>query len=337
MKNWYGRPITLADVPGDVRVCADGDFIGPFARGYFMSAADAFREHLRARNHVRHGQLNSGFTGLADALTRQSTGYQQRIFIAKSGNSGTIGSSVSVWRFGTSPAGGSTPGGAPAGRACDRTTAGAFGQTNPSSGTLHFLSADMTSTQQQTLLLYDRLFDCAKTANSTTAESVTGVPTRYQSTTASSASYAGDNFLFAEVGAGGLGATAHSWDTCTYTNQAGAGATLPATAGFANANADRTDHAAWFMPLAAGDVGIQTLTQMQCNASNGGSLNFVIGHPIAFMSFPQINTMIPFDWLTTRQMLPRVLDDACLTFMEPNRANGTATTYVGYVALLNAP
>ncbi|WP_311965189.1 hypothetical protein, partial [Acinetobacter baumannii] len=54
---------------------------------------------------------------------------------------------------------------------------------NPSSGTLHLIGADFSaSVANNAVMLYDRIFDVAKTMNSTATEAVTGVPTRYQST-----------------------------------------------------------------------------------------------------------------------------------------------------------
>jgi hypothetical protein len=47
------------------------------------------------------------------------------------------------------------------------------------------------------------------------------------------------------------------------------------------------------------------------------------------MSFPVINSLMPFDWLTNRDQAPRIFDNACIAFLEPlNPATG-ATTYTG--------
>jgi hypothetical protein len=192
-----------------------------------------------------------------------------------------------------------------------------------------------------TLLLYDLLFGVAKTINSTATESVTGVPTRYQSSTPTDPNYAGGNFLFVQAGGTALAATAHNWTVCLYRNQAGTDAqTLPSLAGSTIACiVDRFDHpiSQWFAPLATGDCGIMDLYQMQCSALVAtGVVWFMIGHPIGFMSFPVINSLLPFDWLTNRDQAPRIFDNACLAFLEPVKPAVTATTYTGVVYATNA-
>jgi hypothetical protein len=174
---------------------------------------------------------------------------------------------------------------------------------------------------------------------STATEAVTGVPTRYQSTTAANPDYIGDNFGFIEVGGTALAATAHNWTTCTYTDQANAASTLPSVTGNSGAIADRLDQPVqqWFVPLESGDVGIKAWTQMQCSASVAtGVINFCIGHPLGIMSFPLINSVLPFDWLTNRDQAPRIFDDACISFLEMMKPTTTATTYTGRIYMTGA-
>lgn len=205
---------------------------------------------------------------------------------------------------------------------------------------MHLVGADVSaSVINNSLLVYDRLFSVAKTMASVATEAVTGVPTRYQSTTATDPDYIGDNFGFIEVGGTALAATAHNWTVCTYTDQAGAASTLPSVAGNSSAIVDRFDQPLqqWFVPLESGDVGIKAWTQMQCSASVAtGAINFCIGHPIGFMSFPVINSMLPFDWLTNRDQAPRIFDNACLAFMEPLKPATGTCTYTGRIVLTNA-
>ena len=160
------------------------------------------------------------------------------------------------------------------------------------------------------------------------------------SSTSTAGDYAGGNFCFVEVGGTALAATAHNWTTCLYRNQAGTdNQTFPSMTGNSGAIVDRLDHPAqqWFAPLESGDVGIRAWTQMQCSAAVAtGAINFVVGHPLGFMSFPVINSVLPFDWLTNRDQAPRVFDDACLAFLEPLKPATTATTYTGRIVLTGA-
>jgi hypothetical protein len=201
---------------------------------------------------------------------------------------------------------------------------------------MRLTGADVSaSVVNNSLLLYDRIFGVVKTMNSTATEAVSGAPGRFQSATTTSEDYAGGNFLSIEVGGTALAATAHNWTVCLYTNQAGtAGQTLPSVTGNSSAIVDRLDIPLqqWFCPLASGDSGIKLLTQMQCSAAVAtGVIWFVIGHPLGIMSFPIVNTMFPFDWLTNRDQAPYIPNSACLAFYELLKPATTATTYAGQI------
>ena len=343
MRGWYGPPIHLLDVPGSVRVTKDGDFIGPFERGVFYSALDSLEDHLRS---VARGLTTgrspaiayAGFASISDALSRASQGFRQNLNggFNKVGPTGVVGATSSLWRLGNAPAAGGAPGAAPGGTAFSEATAGAFSFNNPAAGSLRLTGADVTaSIVNNSLLVYDRIFGVVKTMNSTGTEAVTGVPTRFQSTTPTSEDYAGGNFLAIEVGGTALAATAHNWTVCTYTDQDGnTGATLPSVTGNASAIVDRLDMPLnqWFCPLASGDFGVKALTQMQCSAAVAtGVIWFVIGHPLGIMSFPIVNTMFPFDWLTNRDQAPYIPNDACIALYELIKPATTATTYTGQI------
>jgi hypothetical protein len=348
MRDWYGRPIYITDLPGNVWVDAQGNFRGKLRGGQFMSAVDAIEEGARqyakrfwrGLDETQYAQLNAGFASIGEALSRASQGFSQRRPMNKVGPTGVVGVTSSLWRVGPQPAGGAAGAAAPGGTAHTAANTGALTYANPASGTNHLVGADVSaSVQHNTLLVYDRLFSVAAPINSTATSAVTGVPTRYQSSTATADDYAGDNFLFVEVGGTALAAVAHNWTVCTYTDQANAASTLPSLTGNSGAIVDRLDHpvSQWFAPLETGDVGIRALTQMQCSALvTTGAANFVIGHPLGWMAFPVINSFFPFDWLGSRDQAPRVFNDACISFLEPLKPATTTTTYTGRVYLTNA-
>lgn len=349
MAGWYGPPINLSDIPGSVWITADGDFIGDFGRGDFASALDNLRDHLKQfwrRVEIERGfgqyQFGAGFTSISDALARASGGNSQKLNgnIGKVGSTGVVGVTSSLWRSGTNPPSGSTSAAAPGGASPTSATTGAMKFNNPSSGTLHLVGADFSANIiNNAVMLYDRIFNVAKTMNSTATEAVTGVPTRYQSVTATDPDYIGGNFLFIEVGGTALAATAHNWTVCTYLDQANAASTLPSVTGNSGAIVDRFDMPVnqWFCPLESGDVGIKALTQMQCSAAVAtGVINFVIGHPIGVMSFPVINSLLPFDWLTNRDQAPRIFDNAALALIELPKPATNATTYNGMIYATSA-
>ena len=347
MKGWYGPPIHILDCPGSVRVCGDGDFIGPFERGYFWTALDALKAAFDRAAKVPPGTLYVGFASISDALSRASQGYNQVRVFNKVGPTGVVAVTSSLYRIGPQPIAGTGPANAADGTAFTSADTGALSFTNPSAGTTHLVGADVSaSVINNSLLLYDLIYGCNKTMNSAANESVTGVPTRYQSSTATDANYAGGNFLFIQVGGTPLAATAHTWgvagssNECLYRNQAGTdNCIMPVLTGNASAIVDRLDHPVgqWFAPLASGDTGIMDLAQMRCSAAVAtGVIWFMIGHPLGFMSFPVINSMLPFDWLTNRNQAPRVFDSAYLALLEPTKPATGTTTYTGSIYLTGA-
>ena len=192
------------------------------------------------------------------------------------------------------------------------------------------------------LLLYDRIFAVAAGAALTTATStaVTGVPTRYQSGTSSNQDYIGGNFCFPANPTTVLAATAHNWAVgasttgMVYTNQASASANMPVSTGVSACVVGGIDLAAgqnsWFAPLASGDVGIKTLTNMQSSAAVAtGTIDWVIGHSIAINACPIANMACLDDGLYTSLNLTAIFDNACLSFIELPKPATTATTYGG--------
>lgn len=192
-----------------------------------------------------------------------------------------------------------------------------------------------------TLLLCDRLFSVAKTMNSTTTEAVTGVPTRYQSGTATAEDYIGGNFCYPETQGTTLANTAHNWTVCQYTDQdSNTAQNFVSTAGIASGTSSirHIDLATynWFLPLASGDTGVKALTQMQCSAAVAtGVLSFVVAHPIAFMPHPIAALVCIVDGVNTAFNLTRIYDDACLYFIEMPKPATTATTYSGRVQIVS--
>lgn len=340
---WYGSPINLVDVPGSVWIDKDGDFVGAFNRGLYFSAMDSLEQYiklaLKESGKLQPATLGAGFTSISDALSRATQGFSQRRNFHKIGSTGVASVSSSLWRVGTQPVAGSAGAAAPGGTIHAGTDTGALTIANPAAGSNRLVGADISCNNSgNTLLLYDRLFSVAVNMNTTAAQAVTGVPTRYQSTDALSTAedYIGDNFLFFEVGGTALAATAHNWTPCTYLDQANAASTLPLVAGVSGAIVDRLDHPTsyWFAPLAAGDNGVKALTNIQLSAAVAtGACNAVIGHPIGFMTFLISTSLLPFDWLTNRDQAPKIMGDACLAFLECLKPSTTATTYTGRLAV----
>lgn len=337
MRGWYGPPIALAGVPGSVYATGDGDFVGPIRGGGLANLADFVEQRLRAarRRWLRKQRVtaNAGFASLSDLIAEATAGKSRYFQFQKAGTLGVVGGTSSLWRVGNVPAAGAAAAAAPGGTVPTSASTGAFKFTNPGGGdTQHFVRAElMSSNNSHSLLLYDRIFAVAKTMNSTANEAVTGVPTRYQSTTPGPDSAEG-NFLAIECGTA-LAATAHNWDTCLYTDQAGnTGHTLPTVVGNSGCIINRLDQPLnqWWSNLASGDTGIKALTQMHCSAAVAtGAIDFVIGHPIAIFPALIANMIQITDGINSAFNLTRIFDDACLAFLELNKAATSAGTYNG--------
>lgn len=344
MRDWYGEPIALGNVPGAVYACAGGDFRGHCEAGAEASLPEYIWDRTRraearmARGFNRWARqqsriTNTGFASLSDLIAEATAGKRREFFFRKSMAASAVGATDSLWREATLPPAGAAASAAPGGTVPDETTTGAFFFTNPTGGdTQHFTTAmSMSDVAGQNLLLYDRLFAVAKTMNSTGTEAVTGVPTRYQSTTPGAENSAEGNFLFMECGTV-LPATAHNWTVCTYTDQGGAASTLPSLVGNSSNAAGRLDGPTglWFAPLESADRGVQTLTQMQCSALVAtGAIDFVIGHPLAWFSHPVLNILFATDGINTAFNLVRIFDDAALAFLAPILFSTSTTTFAG--------
>jgi hypothetical protein len=341
MRSWPGPPIALAGVPGNVWAMPGGSFRGVIRAGELSHAIDFAEQRLRriARGYARRSRASAGagFSSLSDLIAEVTQGGKARYYpFTKNGSTGVAQGCMSLWQAAGSPPPGLAGSAAPGGRAPNSATTGAYPFTNPTGGdTQHLVKGEtVANVAGNSLLLYDRLFDVAKTMNSSTAEAVTGVPTRYQSTTPGDMDYAGGNFLFVEVFTA-LPATAHNWTVCLYTDQDGnAGATLPSLVGNASAIINRLDHPAgqWFAPLAAGDSGVKALEQMQCSANvASGAINFVIGRPLAFFPCPIANIVCLTDGIMTAFNLVRIFDDAAMAYLEVMKPSTAATIYTGSV------
>ena len=339
MKGWYGPPIAVGGVPGKVFVDKDGEFRGKINTGKFASAKDIaegiIKRAVRAAKKQAREDLfrsNMGFSSLSDMISEITSNGKKHVFsYSKTGTTGVAGVTNSLWAVGSSPAAGGAGAATPGGTATNSASTGAFTDLlNVSTDTQHFTGAyPNASVAANLLLMYDRLFHVTKTASSSTQESVTGVPTRYQNTTTTAADYIGGNFGFVEQ-FGVLASTAHNWTVCTYLDQGGSASTLPSIAGAAAGLVNRIDHAGWYMPLASGDTGLGSWTALQCSsASITGTALFCIGHPLCWQPCPIANFVVTVDGINTAISLVRIFDNACISFLEVNKPATTATTYTG--------
>lgn len=347
MRDFYW-PIAVHGVPGAVYAMPGGDFTGKILAGSEASAMQRANDILRrvrrnrfARAAMSHRQLGA-FASLSALIAAATGGKSQSLFFSRVGvASNAIGNCIDLWATtGGQPAAGAAGAAAPGGTAQTNSSTGALPYVNPANAnTGHFVSGFTTaSVINNSLLLYDRLFSVAKTMASTGTEAVSGTFSRYQSQTGTNSDYIGGNFCFPSNPTTVLAATAHNWTVCQYTDQGGnTTQSFPSAAGVSACVKWGVDLAVgkWFMPLASGDVGVKALTQMQCDASVAtGTIDFVVGHPIAFMPCPVANLVCPMDALYTAFNLTFVYDNACLALLEMPKPATTATNYSGQINIV---
>lgn len=356
-KDFY-YPVPLNGVPGKVFVMPGGDFTGEIQAGAYMSKHDGAAVTLRkilnaADRKVKHnkalgtlidlikaeGRMPASIGAFAsiDAVVAAFTGGKGQVMnFSKTGvASNAIGNANDLWTRVGSPAAGAAASAAPGGVAPTAATTGALGYKNLGTANKgHYLNwALSASVINNSLLLYDRIFAVSKTMNSTATEAVTGVPTRYVSTTPGNDDYCGGNFLFPANPTTVLAATAHNWTVVQYTNQAGTTAqSAQSIAGVSACVVGGIDLAPgnWFIPLNAGDNGLTALSQMQCSAAVAtGTIDFVMGHIIGVNACPIANLACLDDGLYTSLNTTLIKDNACLSFLELPKPATTATTYSG--------
>ncbi len=357
-KNFYW-PVPVHGVPGNVFVLPGGDFGGEIIAGSFSNKHDTGAAVLRKllnKAEARRGKakatdtlirllkaedprvLSVGAFASVDAVVAAVTaGKGQVLPFQKTGIAvAAIGNAADLWPRSGFPTAGGASSAAPGGRAPTASNLGALPFKNvgvANSG--HYLNwALSASVINNSLLLYDRIFDVVKTMNSTTAETVSGTPSRYQNQTAGTVDYIGGNFLFPANPTTVLAATAHNW-TGQYTNQAGTAAqALQTGTGLSACAVGAIDLSVgnWFIGLATGDTGIKALTQMTCSAAVlTGTIDFIIGHPIATNACPIANIACLDDGLYTSMNLGHIFDNAALSFIELPKPATTATNYSGLI------
>lgn len=347
MRDWYGPPIAIANVPGIVYAAKGGDFVGPIRGGYHATLWDFIEQRarriLRNTSRLQAGKLNAGFTSLSDLISEATAGGKSQLLsFVIAGAAGVAARSNSTWGVGSWPpigaAGGTTGTGAP----CTRTTVGALQQQNAGVGDqLHITTITLqASVAGQILLYYDRLWHMTHTmtVDPRSCDAV-NPPNRYQT-----AALAPGNFFTGHVTTVLPAATPTI--TIDYIDQDGTASTSATLSTIASAAAVNTipfTAPNWFVPLNAADTGLRRLGDATtgANAVNlsaamaSGVVTWAIGHPLAFCPVGAANTPIIVDGINSAFNLQRVYDNACLTSLELCKSATTATNWWGGVEMVS--
>ena len=209
---------------------------------------------------------------------------------------------------------------------CDDTEAGALPHGgNKSTDTKHLIYINGMASAGATppaIMLVDMVgyYPLTQSASPQNFDNATTAPLRYQS------NGCGGLQVALVTGAGG-GATASNLTVLTYVNSDGAGShTIPTTpanvvlvssvlpTATLGARVLTTTGPGPFLPLQAGDAGVQTLTNVTFSAANTGLEAFVLCRPLATLPLPTVLTYGERDLVNQIAGLERIYDGACLTW-----------------------
>lgn len=250
----------------------------------------------------------SSYDAVLDALTVAGKG--QEYEFNKASITTVANSPWSLWTAAGNPGPG-TFGGTPlAARAVNGATTGAIAFTNPvGPDTLHLLAMEaLSSVAAGTLKAVDRLLDypgisCTSTSLQTMDNTVT-IP-RY--TTGAGV------YMFAEVTTT-LGATPQTL-TINYVDQGGA-AGVTTLAPVVSSAANRIPQLGFFIPFAAGDSGMRSVTSVQFGGSMGaGVLNLTLCRPYPTLPIQVASMMVERNMVLHTPRAQQIVDNAGFMWM----------------------
>lgn len=319
IENWYGK-----DVYDSFQVAATGLTVPVPIMGV---PASLFNGGIVPR--LAGG---AGFSSLSDLINEATVNGKAQVRpYNKTGVAAPAATaSQSLWGQGALPAAGANAAAAPGGTNPTNSTTGGLGQASASSGdTLHLTTWTGASTTAGSLMLYDYVFG-VNINHATTSNSVTGVPTRYQDTTAAG------NFISGRVTTV-LNSTASNV-TVTYMDENGNTAEAAAAIAIRVSAAVQTTpltQPVWSIPLNSPDYGVRKITSIALSAAQTGNVDWFIGKPLAILPQPVANVAFVLDGINSAFNLVRVQDTACLALMEFFKTVTTATTISGMIQLVS--
>jgi hypothetical protein len=260
--------------------------------------------------------FGAGFTSLS-ALINEATVNGKRDYnnwYQKASNTTAASAAYDPWLWVGQPAAGTIPAAGLASTALLATTAGAMlGQGNaPASNTKHLVSATAMSTiAAGSILLHDRTLCVQPILATTTSQTITGSPTRYQSN--------GNNGVQIWNFKGGTAdANGAPNITVTYTESTAGttGHTTGALTGITTNVAWRTEllTGQFFLPMASLDVGVRRIEGTTWSVARSQATWFGMAYPYCFVPLGVANAIFGTDLINTQFNLVQVVDTACISF-----------------------
>lgn len=268
----------------------------------------------------------ASISDLVNRATGGNSGAPENLFYSKlpqvagTGDTWVAGLLVSMWRYDGYPCGGAAPG---AVAVPTNSTAGALPITNPSGGREKWLTAGVvgaSTADMSMLFLYDRLLHISGLSGTSTStqnvQSGSGVALTRNTGGVG-------NQIWVEVYTQ-VGTTARTL-TVTYTNSAGTGGkTTTITLGGTAATQFNKAFTIVQVPLASGDVGVQSVESCILSASTGtaGDFGITIAKPISTLSRGRVNSFIH-----GMPGLPNIPTNACLAVIGMSMTSTKSTIH----------
>lgn len=203
---------------------------------------------------------------------------------------------------------------------CDRTTAGALGQTNPQPGNVKYLfQVSSTMEASGTMLIYDRLVHCGGlSADTTSAQTVNTPPlTRY-----SGDSSVGNRILLEIYDT--LPTTSNLFPEISYTNQDGVSGRLAHSVQI-GVTTSALPPTSFLFTLDSGDTGVRSIETVTLTTAGASAGNFGVSiiRPLVIQQSPTKNAFPHYrDFLTGLPGLVKIENDACIQILASNAVSG---------------
>lgn len=340
MRGWYGPPIPLFGVPGNVYACGDGDFCGAIKGGYFGDlvsyGTEKFKRICQNWSREQMHTAGMGFTSLSDLINEATTGGKAQTlpFLKNGVVVAAVGQSVDMWGAGgTLPAQGVAAASMAGGTNYTSANTGAINYVNPGGAdTMHVTTMTVHCNTTGTLMLYDRLWAGNNVLNATSNTGINMALTRY----ANSTSNAAGNFIAPVVNAY-ANATATNL-TINYSNQAGSANSNNSAYAFRVSSANHNIGLAatqWFLPLNAGDTGVTNMSAAYSSGAQNAICSWVCFHPLALVPCPIANIPFILDGINSAFNLVQIYNSAAMSFMDWNKSVTGAAAYTGLLQIVS--
>jgi hypothetical protein len=265
---------------------------------------------------------------VVNALTVNLKG--QRLYFHKVAQSATVANIPhSLWDANGIPIAGTYGStGKAYGRTLTDASVGGVAFTNATApATMHLLQgefATMTTNATGTLILVDRIADCALAHGEATG-SITGLSATTRLPSAGATAEACQ--IWCEV-TSGFSAGSNTI-TYTYTNQNGTGSkTTPSIVTTASAVARRSINGNLWQPLASGDTGVRSNESVTLSSGSAtGTYCLCLVRPLGQIPINATSVASARDFIVEIPSLPRIYDDSCLSLIYVPTAAVTPTVF----------